>query len=112
MEFNEFLISLILDCISSSSFSILVKSKPTRVFKSGRGLRQGDPLSPTLFILMFETLSQSFHTTINSKYIIEGTSSMGHLVFADNLLDFMKANWKSINEVKKIVQLWGLHWTE
>jgi len=45
--------------VTSSSFSILVNGSPSEVFSPSRGLRQGDPLFPFLFILMMEALGRS-----------------------------------------------------
>ncbi len=55
-KFPPSFVNLLLECVSTSSFSILVNEGQMETFKPSRGIRQ-DPLSPYLFILCMEYLS-------------------------------------------------------
>ena len=58
----------IMSLITSTHFSILVNGIPSRPFKPSRGIRQGDPLSPFLFVLMAEGLGRHIkHALISHK---------------------------------------------
>ena len=75
-------------CISTTRFSVLVNGVPTSFFPSSKGLRQGDPLSPYLFILGMEVLSilliRAMSGGFISGYSIKGregaVSSISHLL--------------------------------
>jgi hypothetical protein len=78
-------------CISLAHFSILVNGSPNGFFSSSRGLRQGDPLSPLLFVFVMEALSKMISAAVHGGLLegfIVGNASFSHLLFADDTLIF------------------------
>lgn len=91
MNFNNKWISWIMACISTAHIFVLVNGSPSGDFKMGRGLRQGDPLSPLLFIIAAESISTLLYNSISSGMFTPacvGTERMkvSHLQFADDTM--------------------------
>ena len=91
------LIDLIMGCISSTSISILFNGGKIESFKPSRGIRQGDPLSPYIFILCMEYLGFLINKGCMTKNWIPMKASkdnveVSHLFFADDLMLLAKAN--------------------
>ena len=86
-------------CISTVRFSILVNGSPAGFFGSSRGLRQGDPLSPLLFLLIMEVLSRILKKTEDSGLLrgfqVGPVNSIevriSHLLFAVDTILFCDA---------------------
>ena len=66
MHLPRNLVEVIMRCVSSSSLSVLWNGEHTSYFKPSRGIRQGDPLSPYLFVACMERLSQTIATLQDS----------------------------------------------
>ena len=76
-----------------------------------RGIQQGNPLSPYLFILCAEGLSALLHDMENKKMIqgckvARGTSSISHLLFFDDSYLFFKASLLQCNYIKNYLQVY------
>jgi hypothetical protein len=50
-------------CISTVRYSVLINGEPSDFFSSSQGIRQGDPLSPFLFVVVMEMLSRMMEAT-------------------------------------------------
>ena len=57
MVFGQKWCKWINSCVSLAHFSVLVNGSPKGYFKSSRGIQQGDPLSPLLFVIVAEALN-------------------------------------------------------
>ena len=96
MGFEERWLKWIELCSSTVKFSVLINSSPSGFFQSSRGLRQGDPLSPYLFVIAMEVFSCLLRRVINGGFLsgwrVRGRSGEGilisHLLFADDTLVF------------------------
>ena len=98
-------------CISTSKFSVLVNGVPAGFFSSSKGLRQGDLLSPYLFILGMEVLSALIRRAVDGGFIsrcrIRGRGrtemNISHLLFADDTIVFYEAKKEHLTYLSQIL---------
>lgn len=115
MGFPESWCSLIMRCVSSVSFSVRVNGVFTESFKPTRGIRQGDPISPYLFLLCSEGLSCMLKN-IGPLYVSRGVRVsrnapwISHLLFADDCLIFTQASRRGADRVAKILEDYKDNW--
>lgn len=95
MGFSPKWLDINLQCISTVSFTVLVNGGRLETFRPRCGLRQGDPLSPFLFILVSQGLSSALAIP-NANFISRGVAvsprslRMSHLFFVDASFFFME----------------------
>ena len=105
-------VNMIMACVSSVEYKVTYNSVESETIKPSRGLRQGDPLSPYLFLLCAEGLSSLL------KYYNGGTIDRGlrvnyrsswvtHLLFADDSLIFINASNPSALRLNDILRIYG-----
>ena len=75
--FGKAWVNWIMNLISSAFFSILVNGVPSNIINPTRGIRQGDPLSPFVFILMAEGLGRSIASIKEANSIKDICGSPG-----------------------------------
>lgn len=101
LKFPVAFVNWIMQCVTTTSFSISINGSPAGFFKGKKGLRQGCPLSPFLFVIGLEYLSRSlnglngipefnFHPKCREQNIT-------HLSFADDLMLLCRGDNISIN---------------
>ncbi|XP_074314592.1 uncharacterized protein LOC141649814 [Silene latifolia] len=90
------------------SYEVLFNGAPLRQFQPKCGLRQGDPLSPFLFILCMEVLSHNIGGAerdgiLNGISLGRNSISISHLFFADDSVFFLKDKHDAFSRLKKIL---------
>ena len=98
-------------CISTIQFFVLINGSLADFFGSSRGLRQGDPLSPMLFLIMVEVFSRMLRRVEGASLIrgfnLEGRRDGGervsHLLFADDTILFCDADVEQILYIRLLL---------
>lgn len=95
-------------CVTTASYFVLVNGQPIKIIRPTRGIHQGDPISPYLFLIFAEELSNLLNNAESTKKIYgvkiarEGPS-INHLLFANDSLPFCRATIGEWQEIHKIL---------
>ncbi|WJX93691.1 hypothetical protein P8452_75185 [Trifolium repens] len=108
MGFSNQWVNWIMLCVETVDYSVLVNGNVTESIKPSRGLRQGDPLSPYLFIICAEGLSALIRSTearcdLHGVKICRNAPIVSHLLFADDCFLFFRANSNEAETMKSIL---------
>lgn len=108
MGFDERWVHLILQCVTTVSYTIVHARREVGPIVPTRGLRQGDPLSPYLFILCAEGLSAMLHQFERRK-LIQGVKvckqapSITHMLFADDSYIYCKVGECEVQKMMDVL---------
>ncbi|KAK3184888.1 hypothetical protein Dsin_032174 [Dipteronia sinensis] len=115
LGFSNHWVNIIMSCMTSVSFSFLVNGEVYGLLKPSRGLRQGDPLSPYLFLICAEGLSSLIHRLIYCGISQDSgvggrdlSSRISHLFFADDSLLFVRASKRNCGTISRILKEYAL----
>jgi len=111
LGFPHQLITWIMACITTPTYSILINGAASHFFHSERGLRQGCPLSPLLFLLVMEALSRLIKSakrdgTIRGLKISE-ECYLTHLLFVDDVLILLDGSIRDTTSFNNILRLFA-----
>ncbi|XP_019097511.1 PREDICTED: uncharacterized protein LOC109131263 [Camelina sativa] len=109
MGFHPTWVNWIIQCVSTVSYSYLVNGQAQGIVNPRREIRQGDPLSPYLFIICSEVLSglclkaQSQGNLLGLR-VAKGSPRVNHLLFADDTMFFIRSDYHSCMTLRRILQ--------
>jgi len=109
--FSEQWINWIMGTVRSVNYSVLINGIPHGTIKPQRGIRQGDPLSPYLFILCADILIHLINSRVShgDNYglrIGNGVPGVTHLQFTDDSLFFCQANARNCQALKDVFDIY------
>ncbi|KAL0406678.1 UNVERIFIED_CONTAM: LINE-1 reverse transcriptase [Sesamum latifolium] len=106
-------IEWIKECVTLTAYSINLKGSVHGFFKEDRGLRQGDPLSPYLFVLVMEVFHTIFKARVAQDDVFRFHWKCSHiqilmLYFTDDLLLFCEVEAGSVTVIHHVLERFAL----
>ena len=109
LGFHTKWINWIMQCVTTVSYSYLINDSVYGAVSPHRGIRQGDPISPYLFILCGEVLSglcrkAELEGKMRGVHVARGSPRVNHLLFADDTMIFCNSSSKSCLSLLQILR--------
>lgn len=113
LGFRGLWIQWVIECVTTLSYSFLINGTPYGKVTPSRGLRQGDPISPYLFILCMEVLSglctnAQRNDSLLGLQVSQKSPYVNHLIFADDTMLFCKTNERNCWTLRAILRRYEL----
>lgn len=108
--FPSDMVSIIMSCVFTCQMKIIWNGETSNSFPTSRGLRQGDPISPYLYVLCMERLTHLIQHAVNTKrwkpiQLSHNGPRLSHLFFADDLILFAEASSDQIGVIQSVLDL-------
>jgi len=113
MNFPTIWRKLIFECVGTATTSVLVNGCPTEEFPIERGLRQGDPLSPFLFLLAAEGFNVLMNVVVGAQMFKGygvghvGDVRLTHLQFLDDTIIIGEKSWQNVRTMRAVLLLFA-----
>ncbi|XP_057719506.1 uncharacterized mitochondrial protein AtMg01250-like [Arachis stenosperma] len=103
----------VMECVSTCSMLVLINGSPSKPFKMERGLRQGDPLSPFLFVLIVDVLHRMIGEAVRNGRIsplLVGRDhiELSYLQFADDTILLCPPKQETIKNYRRLLRCFEL----
>jgi hypothetical protein len=110
MGFDHRWVQWIMTCVTTVKYAVKLNGAVLYTFAPSRGLRQGDPLSPFLFLFIADGLSAHLSRSIQLNELLPlricpQASALSHLLFTDDTLLFFKASQEQAVHVLQILDI-------
>jgi hypothetical protein len=111
LGFHRRWVDLVMKCVTSVKYRIRVNGELSEEFTPERGLRQGDPISPYLFLLCAEGFSSLLAKAeeegkIGGVRVCRNAPSVSHLLFADDSLILCRATEGEATNLKELLRIY------
>ncbi|KAL4295395.1 hypothetical protein GQ457_12G013690 [Hibiscus cannabinus] len=112
LGFHSDWVDLLMDCVSTVSYRIRINGRLSPVLIPQRGLRQGDPLSPFLFVICMQGLSATLLAEQAAGRIMGIRASqkgprVNHLLYADDSVVFIRNSEREASRLKEVLRLFA-----